>query len=141
MAGNRFLTRWASTRSEGIPYFGGGRTITEATRYITLTNNGNVMAFAGCNPVGPTIDWVDGLGDGRPGSAPCASPYPELQDEIKKAKASGAVVFSTLQYNEQPLGDYSYETARSQAEDFERLIDAGRTWSAAARGTACRALA
>jgi hypothetical protein len=110
---------------EGIPYFGGGRTITEATRYITLTNHGNVLAFAGCNPVGPTIDWVDGLGDGRPGSAPCASPYPELQEEIKKAKAESAVVFSTLQYNEQPLGDYSYETAKSQANDFTRLIDAG----------------
>jgi len=110
---------------EGIPYFGGGRTITEATRYITLTHNGNVLAFAGCNPVGPTIDWVDGLGDGRPGSAPCASPYPELQEELKKAKASGAVVFSTLQYNEQPLGEYSYETAPGQAKDFERLIDAG----------------
>ncbi len=110
---------------EGIPYFGGGRTITEATRYITLTHNGNVLAFAGCNPVGPTIDWVDGLGDGRPGSAPCASPYPELQEELKKAKASGAVVFATLQYNEQPLGEYSYETALGQAKDFERLLDAG----------------
>ena len=110
---------------EGIPYFGGGRTITEATRYITLTHNGNVLAFAGCNPVGPTIDWVDGLGDGRPGSAPCAAPYPELQEQIKQAKAAGAVVFSTLQYNEQPLGEYSYETARSQAADFARLIDAG----------------
>jgi hypothetical protein len=110
---------------EGIPYFGGGRTITEATRFITLTNNGNVIAFAGCNPVGPSIDWVDGMGDGRPGSAPCASPYPELQDQIKLAKATGAVVFSTLQYNEQPLGDYSYETAVSQEKDFERLIDAG----------------
>jgi poly-gamma-glutamate synthesis protein (capsule biosynthesis protein) len=110
---------------EGIPYFGGGRTITEATRFITLTHNGNVLAFAGCNPVGPTIDWVDGLGDGRPGSAPCASPYPELREEIKKAKAEGAVVFSTLQYNEQPLGEYSYETAPGQAKDFERLIDAG----------------
>jgi poly-gamma-glutamate synthesis protein (capsule biosynthesis protein) len=110
---------------EGVPYFGGGRTITEATGYITLTHNGNVLAFAGCNPVGPTIDWVDGLGDGRPGSAPCASPYPELQEELKRARASGAVVFATLQYNEQPLGEYSYETAPGQAKDFERLIDAG----------------
>ncbi len=109
----------------GIPYFGGGRTITEATRYITVTDHGNVLAFAGCNPVGPTIDWVDGLDDGRPGSAPCSSPFPKLQEEIGKAKATGAVVFSTLQYNEQPLGDYSYETARSQADDFARLIDAG----------------
>ena len=109
----------------GIPYFGGGRTITEATRFITITNNGNVLAFAGCNPIGPSIAWVDGLDDGRPGSAPCASPYPKLQEEIKQAKAEGAVVFSTLQYNEQPLGEYSYETASWQAKDFERLIDAG----------------
>ncbi len=119
---------------EGIPYFGGGRTITEATRYITLTHNGNVLAFAGCNPVGPTIDWVDGLGDGRPGSAPCAAPYPELQEQIKQAKAAGAVVFSTLQYNEQPLGDYSYETARSQAADFARLIDAGADVASGSQG-------
>jgi len=119
---------------EGIPYFGGGRTITEATRYITLTHNGNVLAFAGCNPVGPTIDWVDGLGDGRPGSAPCASPYPELQEQIKQAKAAGAVVFSTLQYNEQPLGEYSYETARSQAADFARLIDAGADVASGSQG-------
>jgi poly-gamma-glutamate capsule biosynthesis protein CapA/YwtB (metallophosphatase superfamily) len=48
-----------------------------------------------------------------------------LQEEISKAKSSGAVVFATLQYNEQPLGDYSYETARSQANDFARLVDAG----------------
>jgi poly-gamma-glutamate synthesis protein (capsule biosynthesis protein) len=109
----------------GVPYYGGGRTITEATRYLTLTHNGNVLAFAGCNPVGPSIGWVDGMGDGRPGSAPCASPYPELQEEIKKAKAEGAVVFSTLQYNEQPLGEYSYETATWQAKDFARLIEAG----------------
>lgn len=110
---------------EGIPYFGGGRTIVEATRYITLAHNGNVLAFAGCNPVGPSIGWVNGLDDDRPGSAPCASPYPELQEEIRKARAEGAVVFSTLQYNEQPLGEYSYETAAWQAKDFERLIDAG----------------
>ena len=118
----------------GIPYFGGGRTITEATRYITLTNNGNVIAFAGCNPVGPTIDWVNGLDDGRPGSAPCASPYPELQAEITKAVASGAVVFATLQYNEQPLGEYSYETAKSQADDFARLVDAGASVVSGSQG-------
>ncbi len=109
----------------GIPYFGGGRTITEATRYITVTDHGNVIAFAGCNPVGPSIGWVDGLDDGRPGSAPCSSPFPRLQEQIGLAKASGAVVIATLQYNEQPLGDYSYETAKSQADDFARLIDAG----------------
>ncbi|MBI5563851.1 MAG: CapA family protein, partial [Chloroflexi bacterium] len=118
----------------GIPYFGGGRTITEATRYITLTDHGNVLAFAGCNPVGPSIGWVDGLDDGRPGSAPCSSPFPRLQAEIGKAKAAGAVVFATLQYNEQPLGEYSYETAQSQANDFARLVDAGASVVSGSQG-------
>ena len=118
----------------GIPYFGGGRTLADATRFITLTNHGNVIAFAGCNPVGPTIDWVNGLDDGRPGSAPCSSPFPTLQEEISKAKSIGAVVFATLQYNEQPLGDYSYETAKSQADDFARLIDAGASVVSGSQG-------
>jgi hypothetical protein len=115
---------------EGIPYFGGGRTITEATRYITLTNNGNVIAFVGCNPVGPSIDWVDGLNDGRPGSAPCTAPYPELQEQIKQAKAAGAVVFSTLQYQE----GYTYGTYGAQTEDFARLADAGASVVSGSQG-------
>jgi hypothetical protein len=112
---------------EGIPYFGGGRTITEATRFITLTNNGNVIAFVGCD------DWdragsaavVDGLGDGRAGAAPCDPPYPEMQQEITKALAAGAVVFATLQYNEMPTGEYSYETPLFQRRDFGSVADAG----------------
>ncbi len=111
--------------SLGIPYFGGGRTITEAQRLITLTDHGNTIGFVGCNPVGPTIDWVDGLSDGRPGSAPCASPYLTMQDEIKQARAAGDVVIATLQYYEQPLGNYSIETAKVQADDFAILADAG----------------
>jgi poly-gamma-glutamate synthesis protein (capsule biosynthesis protein) len=109
----------------GIPYFGGGRTITEAQRLVTLTDHGNTIGFVGCNPVGPTIGWVDGLNDGRPGSAPCSSPYPTMQDEIKAARAAGTVVIATLQYYEQPLGDYSIETAKVQADDFAILAEAG----------------
>jgi hypothetical protein len=106
-------------------YFGGGRTITEAQRAITLTDHGNVLGFVGCNPVGPPIAWVDGLGDGRPGAAPCQSPYPVMQVELKKLKAAGALPVATLQYDEQPLGEYSYDTAPIQVADFRRLVDAG----------------
>ena len=38
-------------------------------------------------------------------------PTRNCRKKSSKAKASGAVVFATLQYNEQPLGEYSYETA------------------------------
>ena len=109
----------------GMAYFGGGRTITEAQRAITLTDHGNVLGWVGCNPVGPPIAWVNGLNDGRPGSAPCQSPYPVMQVELKKLKTAGAVPIATLQYDEQPLGDFSYETAPSQVADFRRLVDAG----------------
>ena len=109
----------------GMAYFGGGRTITEAQRAITLTDHGNVLGFVGCNPVGPPIAWANGLDDGRPGSAPCRSPYPVMQAELKKLMASGAVPIATLQYQEQPLGDFSYATAPIQVADFRRLVDAG----------------
>ena len=112
----------------GIPYFGGGRTLAEATRAVTLTHNGNVIAFVGCNPIGP---W---LTDERPGAAPCASPYPEMQAEITKAVASGAVVVATLQYYETPLGDYSYETAPVQKRDFAYLAAAGASIVSGSQG-------
>jgi poly-gamma-glutamate capsule biosynthesis protein CapA/YwtB (metallophosphatase superfamily) len=109
----------------GMVYFGGGRTITEAQRAITITDHGNVLGFVGCNPVGGAIAWANGLNDARPGSAPCQSPYPVMQAELQKLKASGAVPIATLQYDEQPLGEYSYNTAPIQVADFRRLVDAG----------------
>jgi poly-gamma-glutamate synthesis protein (capsule biosynthesis protein) len=109
----------------GMVYFGGGRTITEAQRAITITDHGNVLGFVGCNPVGPPIAWADGLDDGRPGSAPCRSPYPAMQAELQQLKAAGIVSVATLQYDEQPLGEYSYDTAPTQVADFRRLADAG----------------
>jgi poly-gamma-glutamate synthesis protein (capsule biosynthesis protein) len=109
----------------GMVYFGGGRTITEAQKAITITDHGNVLGFVGCNPVGPPIVWADGLDDGRPGAAPCQSPYPVMQAEIQKLRAAGALPVATLQYDEQPLGEFSYDTAPIQVADFRRLVDAG----------------
>jgi len=109
----------------GMLYFGGGRTITEAQRAITLTDHGNVLGFVGCNPVGGAIAWVNGLNDGRPGAAPCASPFPVMQAELQKLRSAGAIPIATLQYWEMPLGDYSYDTVPVQVTDFRRLADAG----------------
>ena len=111
----------------GMVYFGGGRTITESQKAITLTDHGNVLGFVGCNPVGPPISWVDGMNDERPGSAPCRAPFPAMQAEIQKLRAAGAMPIATLQYWENPLGDYSYETVPVQVTDFRSLIDAGAT--------------
>jgi poly-gamma-glutamate synthesis protein (capsule biosynthesis protein) len=48
-----------------------------------------------------------------------------MQDELQKMKAIGAVTIATLQYEEQPLGDFSYDTAPIQMTDFRYLADAG----------------
>jgi poly-gamma-glutamate synthesis protein (capsule biosynthesis protein) len=48
-----------------------------------------------------------------------------MQAELQKLKAAGIVSIATLQYDEQPLGEYSYNTAPIQVADFRRLADAG----------------
>ncbi len=103
----------------GLPYFGGGRTITEAQRAITLTHNGNLIGFVGCNPVGPPIGWVDGLNDGRPGAAPCDDAV--MQAELQKLRAAGALPIATLQYYE----FYEYPPTYQQKIDFRKLVDFG----------------
>jgi poly-gamma-glutamate synthesis protein (capsule biosynthesis protein) len=112
----------------GIPYFGGGRTITEAQQAVTLTHNGNLLGFVGCNPVGPQIDWVNGMDDGRPGSAPCDDAV--MQAEIKKLRTAGALPIATLQYFE----FYDYPPTPQQIEDFRKLIDFGATIVSGSQG-------
>ncbi len=103
----------------GIPYYGGGRTITEAQRAVTLTHNGNLLGFVGCNPVGPPMDWVNGLKDQRPGSAPCDEAV--LQAELDRLRAMGALPIATLQYWE----FYEYPPTYQQRLDFRKLVDWG----------------
>ena len=52
-------------------------------------------------------------------------PIPNCRKRSRRPRPPARSCSATLQYNEQPLGDYSYETAASQAKDFARLIDAG----------------
>jgi hypothetical protein len=103
----------------GLPYYGGGRTISEAQRAVTLTHNGNLLGFVGCNPVGPPIGWVNGLNDGRPGAAPCDDAV--MQAEIQRLRAMGALPIATLQYWE----FYHYTATAQQIRDFRELVDFG----------------
>ncbi|MBN1888750.1 MAG: CapA family protein [Thermoflexales bacterium] len=103
----------------GLPYYGGGRTVEEAQRAVTLTHNGNLLGFVGCNPVGPPIGWVNGLNDGRPGAAPCDDAV--MQAEIQGLRAMGALPVATLQYWE----FYHYTTTPQQVVDFRELVDFG----------------
>lgn len=105
---------------EGWKYFGGGRTLADAMKPITMTVNGNRIAFIGCNYFG--VNWAH---DNLPGSAPCSPNDPKdlsFQIEaIKKLKAEGYSVIATLQYAEY----YFYESTAAQRRDFAALREAG----------------
>ena len=104
----------------GMRYFGGGRTIEDALKPLTMTVNGNKLAFIGCNYFG--VDWATA---DTPGSAPCSPNDPKdltyQINTIKKLRTDGYQVIATLQYEEY----YFYESTPQQLRDFASLRDAG----------------
>lgn len=73
---------------EGWGYFGGGRNLEEALRPLTMTVNGNRLAFVGCNYFG--ANWAR---ENVPGSAPCSPSDPKdlsyQAQLIRQLKAEG----------------------------------------------------
>lgn len=104
----------------GWPYFAGGRTFDEALRPVTMTVNGNRLAFIGCNWFG--ANWAT---DTLPGSARCGSNSPRdldlIEPIIRQLADEGYLVIATLQYEEY----YFYQPTPQQARDFMSLRDAG----------------
>jgi hypothetical protein len=106
--------------AEGLPYFGGGRNLEDATTPRILTGpSGTRYAFLGCNSAGPFGAWATAE---TPGAAPC-NDWVRIQQQIAGVKASGEadVVIVTLQYLELE----SYAPSEQQREDFEALAAAG----------------
>lgn len=105
---------------EGWKYFGGGRNIADALRPLTMTVNGNRIAFVGCNYFG--ADWAT---EEMAGSAPCSPDNPKdltyQINLIRQLRAEGYLVIATLQYEEY----YFYQSTPQQRRDFAALRDAG----------------
>jgi poly-gamma-glutamate synthesis protein (capsule biosynthesis protein) len=104
----------------GWGYFGGGMNLEDAMQPLTLTVNGNRIAFVGCNWFG--ANWAT---DEVPGSAPCsannARDLTDISNTIRNLRAEGYLVIATLQYAE----FYDYTATYQQALDFAALRDAG----------------
>ena len=100
----------------GWLHFGGGRNLADASNAVTVTQNGNKLAFLGCNPAGPPSDWAT---DSRPGSAPCD--YGQIQAQISSLKAEGFLPIVTFQYNEY----YQPEPTTREQADFRSMAEAG----------------
>jgi hypothetical protein len=106
----------------GWKYFGGGANADEARQPILLENNGNKLAFMGCN-VGCQVKNeipCDAIAtDSHPGAAQCDFSW--ISDEISTLREEGYQVIFTFQHREY----YTYTTEPILAYDFGQVAAAG----------------
>jgi hypothetical protein len=108
----------------GWPYFGGGANADEARQPVLLENNGNKLAFMGCNvgcQVKNEIPCDSIATDSHPGAAQCDLNW--ISREISALREQGYQVIFTFQHREY----YTYTTEPILATDFGKVAAAGAT--------------
>ena len=100
----------------GWTIYGGGLTPDDARKPALVENNGNKIAFIGCNPVGPANDWASST---QAGVAKCDPDYYYAQ--ISQLKQQGYVVIATFQHQE--VYQYMYDPYFKA--DFQHAADSG----------------
>jgi len=108
----------------GWPYFGGGANADDARQPVLLENNGNKLAFMGCNvgcQVKNEIPCDSIATDSHPGAAQCDMNW--ISSEISKLREQGYQVIFTFQHREY----YTYTTEPILATDFGKVAAAGAT--------------
>jgi hypothetical protein len=103
-------------RQRGWWFYASGENLSAAREPIRIENNGNRLAFIGCNRPGYNGEWAT---DTSPGAAPCDFDY--LQSEIRQLRSEGYLPIMTFQYFEY----YHYEPTVQQVEEFGTIADAG----------------
>jgi poly-gamma-glutamate synthesis protein (capsule biosynthesis protein) len=111
-----FLTTMDMYDRLGWKYYGGGRNLQDALQPALMENNGNRLAFIGCDFPGPPIDWATAT---TPGSAPCNLDKMVLQ--ITQLRSQGYLPIMTFQYQEYYQPNPTYE----EKADFRRMAEAG----------------
>jgi hypothetical protein len=106
----------------GWKYFGGGANANEARQPVLLENNGNKLAFMGCN-VGCVVKNeipCDAIAtDSHPGAAQCDFNW--ISDQISTLRRDGYQVIFTFQHREY----YTYNTEPILSNDFGQVASAG----------------
>jgi hypothetical protein len=106
----------------GWPYYGGGANAEEARQPVKLENNGNRIAFMGCNigcQVKNEIPCDAIATDEHPGAAQCDFNW--ISSEIPTLKDEGYQVIFTFQHREY----YTYTIEPILANDFGLVAAAG----------------
>lgn len=100
----------------GWKIYGGGANLPRGRAPLTLTHNGNQIAFIGCNAKGGGFATAT---DSSPGAVYCDFPYMETQ--IRELRTQGYLPVATFQHFEY----YTYNAQPNQVADSQRLTDAG----------------
>ena len=102
----------------GWKYYGGGRNLADGEKPALFENNGNKIAFLGCNakPEGYATATED-----SPGAVHCD--LDEIADEIKTLREQGYIVIFTFQHIEY----YAYTASPYLVTDFQKVAEAGAT--------------
>lgn len=103
-------------RQRGWPYYGGGVDLNEAMQPLRLENNGNRIAFIGCNGKGGGYASAT---DSYPGTWACDYDY--MERTIRQLVDEGYIVITTFQHNEV----YQYRPSDTLVRDFGRVAAAG----------------
>jgi len=103
-------------RQRGWRWFGGGASLGEASEPVRLEQNGNRIAFVGCNEAGPAGDWAT---TDRPGANPCGAD--RLVSQIAVLRQAGYLPIATFQWHEH----YTPRPPLSQREAFRAAAAAG----------------
>ena len=111
------LNTLAMYKQNNMQYFGGGANLADAIKPLLMVNNGNKIAFIGCNSV--DVGRAPTATINRPGAAPCDFPY--LVKEIRQLRDQGYIVISTFQFYE----TYVAKPFAAQIQDFRMMADAG----------------
>ena len=108
----------------GWPYYGGGANADDARQPVLLENNGNKIAFMGCN-VGCEVKNeipCDAIAtDDHPGASLCD--FDAIGSEISSLRDQEYAVIFTFQHREY----YTYTTEPILADDFGLVAKAGAT--------------
>jgi hypothetical protein len=107
----------ATYKNNNMQYFGGGSDRADAIKPLLMENNGNKIAFIGCNSV--DIGRPPTAALNHPGAAPCDYPY--MVNQIRQLHDQGYVVITTFQYYE----TYYAKPFAAQIHDFRLMADAG----------------
>ena len=97
-------------------YYGGGLDLNDGRKALLLENNGNRMAFLGCNAKGGSFAQAS---DTAPGAVACDFAW--MVQETRRLTQDGYLVIVTFQHNEY----YTYLAQPDQQADFRQFAEAG----------------